>query len=85
MLICEHFISYQNWTSSYVIWHQIYYPGFTSGQKEKDLHWEYTCYAVFLFSLPNTRIAQDIFWSLNTNGFILKDSVEQLQCVKCDR
>jgi methionyl-tRNA synthetase len=31
------------------------------------------------------RVAQDIFWKLHQRGFILKDSVEQLQCVQCDR
>ncbi|XP_048727649.2 methionine--tRNA ligase, cytoplasmic-like [Ostrea edulis] len=32
-----------------------------------------------------TRIAQDIFWKLEKNGYILRDSVEQLQCQKCLR
>ncbi|XP_067686292.1 methionine--tRNA ligase, cytoplasmic-like isoform X2 [Haliotis asinina] len=32
-----------------------------------------------------TEIAQDIFWKLYKQGFILKDSVDQLQCQKCDR
>ncbi|OWF40602.1 Methionine--tRNA ligase, cytoplasmic [Mizuhopecten yessoensis] len=32
-----------------------------------------------------TKIAQDIFWKLYNQGHILKDSMEQLQCVKCNR
>ncbi|ELU11987.1 hypothetical protein CAPTEDRAFT_6394 [Capitella teleta] len=32
-----------------------------------------------------TEVAQDIFWKLHKNGYITKDSVEQLQCVSCDR
>lgn len=32
-----------------------------------------------------TKIAQDIFWKLHKNGFILEDSVEQLHCAACDR
>ncbi|XP_046333263.2 methionine--tRNA ligase, cytoplasmic-like [Haliotis rufescens] len=32
-----------------------------------------------------TEIAQDIFWKLYNQGFILKDSVDQLQCQKCVR
>ena len=31
------------------------------------------------------RIAQDIFWSLEKNGYIARDSVEQLLCEKCNR
>lgn len=32
-----------------------------------------------------TEIAQDIFWKLYQRGYILKESVEQLQCEKCNR
>lgn len=32
-----------------------------------------------------TKICQDIFWSLEKNGKISKDSVDQLYCSKCDR
>ncbi|XP_063587843.1 methionine--tRNA ligase, cytoplasmic-like [Penaeus indicus] len=32
-----------------------------------------------------TKICQDIFWSLEKNGKICKDSVDQLYCSKCDR
>lgn len=32
-----------------------------------------------------TEIAQNIFWKLHNNGYILKDSVDQLMCEKCDR
>lgn len=32
-----------------------------------------------------TQIAQDIFWRLYENDFILKDSVAQLLCEKCNR
>ncbi|ESN99607.1 hypothetical protein HELRODRAFT_176772 [Helobdella robusta] len=32
-----------------------------------------------------TKIAQDIFWDLYNNGYILKDSVEQFLCENCDR
>lgn len=37
-------------------------------------------------SIPEqTQIAQDIFWKLERNGFISRDSVEQLQCQQCLR
>ncbi|XP_062603624.1 methionine--tRNA ligase, cytoplasmic-like isoform X3 [Saccostrea cucullata] len=37
-------------------------------------------------SIPEqTKIAQEIFWKLEKNGFILRDSIEQLQCQKCLR
>ncbi|XP_061178088.1 methionine--tRNA ligase, cytoplasmic-like [Saccostrea echinata] len=37
-------------------------------------------------SIPEqTKIAQEIFWKLENNGFILRDSIEQLQCQKCLR
>ncbi|XP_055861016.1 methionine--tRNA ligase, cytoplasmic-like [Biomphalaria glabrata] len=32
-----------------------------------------------------TEIAQDIFWKLYHNGYVLKDSVDQLKCTKCDK
>jgi len=32
-----------------------------------------------------TKIAQDIFWSLHNKGKTLEDSVDQLYCVACDR
>ncbi|CAF1147312.1 unnamed protein product [Didymodactylos carnosus] len=32
-----------------------------------------------------TEIAQDIFWKLHNQGYILKDKVEQLYCAKCKR
>ncbi|XP_063424001.1 methionine--tRNA ligase, cytoplasmic-like isoform X3 [Mytilus trossulus] len=32
-----------------------------------------------------TSIAQDIFWKLYNQGFILKDSIDQLHCTACDR
>ncbi|XP_060077335.1 methionine--tRNA ligase, cytoplasmic-like [Ylistrum balloti] len=32
-----------------------------------------------------TQIAQDIFWKLYNQGHILKESMEQLQCEKCNR
>ncbi|RUS85185.1 hypothetical protein EGW08_007089 [Elysia chlorotica] len=32
-----------------------------------------------------TKIAQDIFWKLYERDFILKDSVDQLKCTKCDK
>ncbi|XP_059151234.1 methionine--tRNA ligase, cytoplasmic-like [Physella acuta] len=32
-----------------------------------------------------TKIAQDIFWKLYQGDYILKDSVDQLKCIKCDR
>uniref|UniRef100_A0A1X7UZY2 Methionine--tRNA ligase, cytoplasmic n=1 Tax=Amphimedon queenslandica TaxID=400682 RepID=A0A1X7UZY2_AMPQE len=32
-----------------------------------------------------TRIAQEIFWDLYHNGFIVKDNVDQLLCQTCDR
>ena len=32
-----------------------------------------------------TRIAQDIFWSLERGGFIARDSVDQLLCERCKR
>ncbi|GFR81309.1 methionine--tRNA ligase, cytoplasmic-like [Elysia marginata] len=32
-----------------------------------------------------TKIAQDIFWKLYERGFILKDSIDQLKCTKCDK
>ncbi|OWR49585.1 hypothetical protein KGM_210187 [Danaus plexippus plexippus] len=32
-----------------------------------------------------TRIAQDLFKKLNANGFVSKQTVEQLYCEKCDR
>ncbi|CAH1772664.1 unnamed protein product [Owenia fusiformis] len=32
-----------------------------------------------------TEIAQDIFWQLHKNNFILKDTVEQLRCLQCER
>ncbi|XP_062261395.1 methionine--tRNA ligase, cytoplasmic isoform X2 [Platichthys flesus] len=32
-----------------------------------------------------TEIAQDIFWRLHKNGFMLEDTVEQLRCEKCQR
>ena len=31
------------------------------------------------------RIAQDIFWKIDKNNFLLQDTLEQLQCVKCER
>lgn len=30
-------------------------------------------------------IAQDIFWKLYNQGYILKDSIDQLHCTACDR
>ncbi|XP_005098473.2 methionine--tRNA ligase, cytoplasmic [Aplysia californica] len=32
-----------------------------------------------------TEIAQDIFWKLYQEGYILKDSIEQLYCTKCNK
>ncbi|KAF6037367.1 MARS [Bugula neritina] len=32
-----------------------------------------------------TKISQDIFWKVYKNGYISKDSVEQLRCEKCER
>ncbi|XP_041371922.1 methionine--tRNA ligase, cytoplasmic-like [Gigantopelta aegis] len=32
-----------------------------------------------------TEIAQDIFWKLYNRGFVLKDTVDQLLCEKCNR
>ena len=32
-----------------------------------------------------TQIAQDIFWKLYNNGFVIKDSMEQLRCETCER
>ncbi|XP_064643497.1 methionine--tRNA ligase, cytoplasmic-like isoform X2 [Lineus longissimus] len=32
-----------------------------------------------------SRIAQDIFWKLYNQGFILKDTIDQLKCESCDR
>lgn len=32
-----------------------------------------------------TKIAQDIFWKLYERDFILKDSIDQLKCTKCDK
>lgn len=32
-----------------------------------------------------TKIAQDIFWKLYNQGYILKDSIDQLHCTNCDR
>ena len=32
-----------------------------------------------------TEIAQDIFWKLNQNGYLLEDEMEQLHCQYCDR
>ncbi|XP_062519425.1 methionine--tRNA ligase, cytoplasmic-like [Corticium candelabrum] len=32
-----------------------------------------------------TRIAQDIFWRLHERDYLLKESVDQLLCSKCDR
>ncbi|KAK3757029.1 hypothetical protein RRG08_041805 [Elysia crispata] len=32
-----------------------------------------------------TKIAQDIFWKLYERNFILKDSIDQLKCTKCDK
>ena len=31
------------------------------------------------------RISQDIFWQLYNNGFVTKDTVDQLKCQQCDR
>jgi len=33
----------------------------------------------------STRITQDIFWKVHKNGFILEDTVDQLQCQDCKR
>eukprot|EP00795_Rhopilema_esculentum_P014790 gene14790-5897_t len=32
-----------------------------------------------------TKIAQDIFWKIEKNKFLLEDTLEQLQCIKCSR
>ncbi|KAM3620931.1 uncharacterized protein V6R79_003820 [Siganus canaliculatus] len=32
-----------------------------------------------------TEIAQDIFWRLEKNGFLMEDTVEQLRCENCQR
>ncbi|XP_037108694.1 methionine--tRNA ligase, cytoplasmic isoform X1 [Syngnathus acus] len=32
-----------------------------------------------------TEIAQNIFWRLHKNGFLVEDTVEQLRCEKCQR
>uniref|UniRef100_A0A8C6PFC6 Methionine--tRNA ligase, cytoplasmic n=1 Tax=Nothobranchius furzeri TaxID=105023 RepID=A0A8C6PFC6_NOTFU len=32
-----------------------------------------------------TEIAQDIFWRLHKNGFLVEDTVEQLRCENCQR
>lgn len=32
-----------------------------------------------------TQIAQDIFWKLYNQGYVIKDIIEQLLCEKCDR
>ncbi|CAG0880180.1 unnamed protein product [Cyprideis torosa] len=32
-----------------------------------------------------TKIAQDIFWSLNRNGFLLEETMTQLHCPRCSR
>ena len=32
-----------------------------------------------------TEIAQDIFWKLNQNGYLVEDEMEQLHCQNCDR
>ncbi|XP_077996751.1 methionine--tRNA ligase, cytoplasmic-like isoform X1 [Glandiceps talaboti] len=32
-----------------------------------------------------TTIAQDIFWRLHNDGYTIKDTVDQLLCVNCDR
>uniref|UniRef100_A0A3P8SI51 Methionine--tRNA ligase, cytoplasmic n=1 Tax=Amphiprion percula TaxID=161767 RepID=A0A3P8SI51_AMPPE len=32
-----------------------------------------------------TEIAQDIFWRLHKNGFLVEDTVEQLRCEQCQR
>ncbi|XP_054640999.1 methionine--tRNA ligase, cytoplasmic isoform X1 [Dunckerocampus dactyliophorus] len=32
-----------------------------------------------------TEIAQDIFWRLHKNGFLVEDTVEQLRCESCQR
>ncbi|KAH9496097.1 hypothetical protein Btru_012715 [Bulinus truncatus] len=32
-----------------------------------------------------TEIAQDIFWKLYNNGYVLKDSVDQLKCTECNK
>ena len=31
------------------------------------------------------RVAHDIFWKLEKNGYICKDTLDQLQCVACNR
>ena len=38
-----------------------------------------------MLSFASIRIAQDIFLRLHQRDFLLKDTVEQLLCVKCDR
>jgi len=40
-------------------------------------------YAIYIFFFD--RISQDLFLQLYENGFLSKDSVEQLHCENCDR
>lgn len=32
-----------------------------------------------------TKITQDIFWKVHKNGYLLEDTVDQLQCTQCNR
>jgi len=43
------------------------------------------CTHLFIYLFFFCRISQDLFLQLYENGFLSKDSVEQLHCENCDR
>lgn len=55
----------------------------SKNHRAKDKHPRNLSAIYFLCCI--TRIAQDIFWRLHKNGFLVEDMVEQLRCENCQR